>query len=256
MKTGLPMKYFTPLIIFSLLFVGGCSSNEQGDLNLRFRLLYDGEPMIMLQEYNYNGSTDIFFSKFSFFIADLQIINNDNQSYPLTDIEHLDLTEAHEHPSTAERGIELLFTGLESGKYERLDFAIGIPGDLNAKKPADFAPGHPLSENSEYWDGWNSYIFSKTEGRADFDGDGQFEQSLAYHLGSDAVYRNVALAINTEIQEDKTTDLIVTIDLRDMFITGNEAFDIQQTPSTHSLQQIELAKQLADRLSHSFGILK
>ena len=50
------------------------------------------------------------------------------------------------------------------GHYKGLSFNIGVNPAQNKTKPVDYSPSSPLGEGTHYWAGWNSYIFSKTEG--------------------------------------------------------------------------------------------
>ncbi|MEL7022002.1 MAG: hypothetical protein AAGK47_10355 [Bacteroidota bacterium] len=51
-----------------------------------------------------------------------------------------------------------------------------------------------------------------------------------------------------DIRTDKTTRVDITIDLYDMLVQNDEAYDLKNDHQIHSLSQIPLIEQLADNL--------
>lgn len=251
------MKKSIPILLLLTVALLGCGDKETaqtGTLNLNFRLQYDGMPLVMFDRYQYPNGMEFFFTKFSFYLSNLSIKQADNTTIDLKDIDFLNLTNDHETAINAASGTSYTLEKVPVGAYQNLIFNIGVPTDMNSQKPSTYPSDHPLSDTGEYWDSWKSYIFSKTEGKLDTDGDGQAELGLAYHIGSDETLRQLDFQKNFNIQSDQTTTVVITIEMKRMFDDGTTIFDPLQTAQIHSLTQLSEANTLADNLKQSFVV--
>ena len=161
---------------------------DTAKINFSFKATYGGETLVLNQPYDYFGNL-IRFSKLNFYLANLVVVNDDGET-ELSEIQFIDLTTAHSTASDAAEGTKMAFAKIPVGTYNQLRFAIGVPADLNRTNPSDYSTSHPLgADNSgEYWEAWDSYIFSKIEGQYDQTGEGVFDGediSFAYHSGTD-----------------------------------------------------------------------
>jgi len=250
------MKNILVVLLVSLsLFFTACEDKEEantGDLALNFQLQYKGNPLVMFDRYEYPNGMEFFFTRFSFYLSNLEIASTATTDIMLKDIEFLNLTEDHESAEEAANGTTFLLENIPIGDYRSLTFNIGVPPDMNAQQPKDYPSDHPLSSTGEYWDSWNSYIFSKTEGKLDADGDGQAELGLAYHIGSDETLRNIDLTKPFSVKIGETTRVTIIIEMERMFDDGTAVFDPLHTAQIHSLTQLDEANVLADNLQQSF----
>jgi len=139
----------------------------------------------------------------------------------------LRLGQAHSNAAAAAEGLKFNLNGVKSGDYVNLSFDIGVPAEQNAMVPADFPSTNDLSLSGEYWPGWSSYVFCKVEGVIDFDGDGTPETDFALHLGADEALVNIELDRDFVVNDDQTTELVIPIELKNLFENGSTIFDIE-----------------------------
>ena len=242
------------LIVITIL-LSACNeenATEAGNIAINFKLKYDGAPLVMFDRYEYPNGMEFFFTRFNFYLSNLNISTATGEQILIKDIEFLNLTDAHDTAANAEQGMVLELEKVPLGTYNNLQFDIGVPTDLNGQRPRDYPNDHPLAATGEYWDGWKSYIFSKTEGKLDTDGDGQAELGLAYHIGGDETLRNITLDKAFLIEDGQTTTVVINIEMKRMFDDGNTIYDPLQTAQIHSLTQLDEANILADNLQQSF----
>ena len=237
--------YLVPVL--TILLLTNCRDDASGDLQITFRLEYSDEPLVIFEEYTYPEGPQMQFNRVSFFISDVALMD-EGTTHQLLDVDMVNMTNDHLDLTGATQGTKLLLESVEPGRYDGFQFNIGLPASLNAMQPADFASDHPLANSGEYWTGWQSYVFTKVEGNLDFDNDGEFEQTMALHLGSDAVLRTKVMPGEIEILTDKTTNLEIVIDLEQFFRNGDAIYDIVATPHIHKLSQLDQAIELADNL--------
>ncbi len=243
------------LFVLTIVLLTACQQNdleETGTIAINFQLKYDGEPLVMFDRYEYPNGMEFFFTRFNFYLSDLNIKAANGQPVLLKDIEFLNLSEDHDTAAKAAQGTTLLIRKIPLGTYNSIEFDMGVPADLNSQEPKDYSNDHPLAATGEYWDSWNSYIFSKTEGKLDTDGDGQADLGLAYHIGADETLRNVDLNRDFAIEVDGITTVTIDIEMKRMFDDGTIIYDPLETAQIHSLTQINEAIILADNLQQSF----
>lgn len=218
------------------------------NVNLQFILLYDGQPLVSFDKYDYPLDYQIFFTKVSMYLSDLSLTANGVKT-PLLDAVFLNPTASQVDEASASRGITVPVSNVPVGEYDGLSFNIGIPPDLNAKNPSEFPNDSPLSNSGEYWVGWSSYIFHKTEAKADIDGDGQFETNIALHIGSNDAFRPATLNKSISIHEGDGNTISLTLDLLDLYKLSNGYYDFQARPQIHKLEQLPDVLPLMDNLA-------
>jgi len=226
------------VIVLSILFLASCGDNEN-EVSVNFKLEYDDQPLVMFDEYEYAeaGGFPIEFTRVSFFISDLAL-TVDGQQEIYKEVDYLDLTVAHASLERAQEGFKYDIANV-TGDISNISFNFGLDEEINATVPADYPSSNVLSRTAEYWNGWESYVMFKIEGNIDFDRDGVKERGISLHLGTSEVMRSTSGPFSE--------DLSITLDIQDVFNCG-EIFDIEGTPSIHSLSQIDKAIQLVDNI--------
>ncbi|MEM6320253.1 MAG: MbnP family protein [Bacteroidota bacterium] len=251
---SLPLIGLCALLLFAAC--GEKDTTETGNLALNFQLQYDGQPLVMFDRYEYPNGMEFFFTRFNFYLSNLTINQtggtSSTASISLNEVDFLNLTSDHESAAGAAEGTTVVFENVALGLYDNLQFDIGVPAELNGKRPREYPNDHPLADTGEYWDSWNSFIFSKTEGKIDTDGDGQAELGLAYHIGGDETLRNLVLDKSFSIENGQTTTVTIIIEMKRMFDDGTTVYDPLQTAQIHSLTQLGEANILADNLKAAF----
>ena len=221
--------------LFILLAITTCvvgfssckEDNPEGTLTLHFKAVYDGQPLQTFTTHPFEGIQQIQFTHLSMMVADLQLVNGSSVK-DLDDIELVDLS--FDNLAAAEAGYTLTIRNVTAGSYDGINFGLGVPPDLNQKKPADFSSGSPLSKTGYYWVAWNSYIFSRTEGRLDTLGNGALDLGFAMHTGSDALYRAGQGTLPIVIEEGKTTNMNILLDYKNLL----QGVDIKSHPQNHT----------------------
>lgn len=241
------------ILFFFLLFgIFSCTDKDDknGEINLRFHLVYDDQPMEMFKNYPYPVTNEPFYlSRLSFYISDLSL-KNVKTTENLKDIDFLNFTNTFTG-GVPTNGYEYKISDVTPGDYTSLEFGVGVPKALNAKAPADYPAGTILSKPTEYWDSWKSYVFFKTEGSIVFDSSAPKESDFALHLGGDEAYRTIVLPKSVTVQSGKTTNVDITLDVKKYF-SGVTDYDIEKTQTIHSLSQMPLIIALMNNLTTAF----
>jgi len=198
------------------------------NVSMNMQLLYEGEPVVMLQNYEYPTGETFYLSRVSMFVADVKL-----DDVQLKTEDYYSLTEAHSTTALAAEGFTTVLGEVEEGSYDNLSFAIGVTAENNAMVPGDFTSTHVLSQAGEYWSGWSSYVFYKIEGMLDSDGDGTADQGISLHIGGDEVFTNITLPLGTTIDKDNNV-IGVDLDLYDVFNGGGQPYDIVSNSGLHS----------------------
>lgn len=235
-------------ILAILLFFTSCGNDpEQASVEVRFRLLYDGDPLVMFDELSYPDSKSIFFTRISFFIEDMML--NGEESLLITERDYIALTDSHLSATDAEKGALVYNGNIDHGDYN-VSFHIGVSQPHNDMVPADFPSSDVLSDAAEYWPGWESYVFAKVEGRVDLDGDLEEETGVAMHLGGNDAFRSVTTGNYTI--DDNNTEIVIDINLEKLFGSGASLHDIATIPQIHNPEQNPIVNKLADNLVTCF----
>ena len=238
------------LSLFTIVIISvSCNGDpEPSSTEVRFRLLYNGEPLVMFDEMSYPDGKSMFFTRVSFYVEDAKLTGD--ETIILSERDYISLTESHLSLAEAENGFLFYKGDIIPGNY-KLDFNIGVSQPLNDMVPADFPSSDVLSDAAEYWPGWESYVFAKIEGKIDLDGDQEEETGFALHLGGNDALRHIA---TTDYNiEGSHSELMLDINLDKLFGTGNQLHDIANTPQIHSPEQNPIVKVLADNLVACFN---
>jgi len=191
------------LLLVSLIYTScgddepDTTQNAEGSIEMAMKVTYDGEPLVLSENYVYPDGKAMFFSRFSFFMSDLTLRTEEGAA-------------------------------------------------------SSDASNHLRLGQAEYWPGWNSYVFCKVEGVIDFDGDGTPETDFALHLGADEALVNIELDKDFVVNDNQTTELVIPIELKNIFQNGSAIYDIESDPKTHTLSQADAIAELARNLKTCF----
>ena len=166
-------------------------------------------------------------------------------SVKLADVAFVDLLRDAVDLSAAQTGQRLSFTEVPKRQYDGISFNIGVPANVNTTSPVDYDPTTPLGNNSEYWAGWESYVFHKIEGQMDEDGDGETDTSVALHMGSNDAFRPVRVSVPIDIS-DSRENLQINFDILDALSIDGSYFDFMETRQIHSLEVLPRTFPLLD----------
>lgn len=223
-----------------------------GILALNFKLKYQDNPLVMFEHYDYTpDDVSLYFTRFSFFISKVILERADGTELLIKEVDFINLTNDHQSEEDALAGTTFAIPAVEEGDYTAIKFALGVPAELNAMKPANFSLSHPLGRSGEYWEAWDSFVFFKSEGFISTNNDGNFDLGMSLHTGSDEAYRETMFEVPITMTQSITTTLDFDIDLYNMLVQDGVAYELVNHPAIHDLSEIEFAKQLADNLIQS-----
>lgn len=249
------LGYLLPIFV---LMLASCNKDDDksGELAITFKAVYDNDPLVLnTQEVWYHGKETMTFSKLNMFLSDISL-STSSENFELADIEFIDFEASNRDEAGAEAGVTLNYE-VDPGSYTALNLGLGVSPDLNAMAPSDFDNNHPLAQFGSFWTAWNSFIFSKTEGRIDSDGDEVPDLGFVYHIGADQMYRSLSANGNIDIADGKTTEITVYVDYKRFFGTENDYIDILTYPAFHSPQDstlTALTQALADNYADAITI--
>ncbi|MBK8832604.1 MAG: hypothetical protein IPN60_17450 [Saprospiraceae bacterium] len=240
-------------IFFSLLILGLASCNDdpadtKGTVTLHFKAVYDDIPLQMFNNRPFENGQTLEFTHLSMIISDLELLKQGSPEL-LDEVEIVNLT--FDNTTAAEAGYTLTISGVPTGTYDGMRFGVGVPADVNAKKPADFSSGNPLSNTAYYWTPWSSYIFMKTEGRLDTIGNGTTDLGFALHTGSDALYNILEANIPLTVQDGLETNMDIVIDYKKVL----QGVDIKANPQNHSPDDISTITAIVNNLAIAFSLV-
>lgn len=255
----LSMKVFYAvlgLLVFSLIY-SSCGDKEESlaQLDLNFKIEYDGQPLILLNEYAYPDGRKINFSRFSFYLSSISLIDDQGLT-TISDVEYVNTSSNLVDESSSAKGTTIQIPDVPLGEYERIQFNFGLHPGLNSMIPSDFPADHPCARPAEYWIAWDSYIFTKIEGNVDVDNNGTLDnlEGMSLHIGSDEVLETILIENPMTLQSGDQERLEMTIDIKDVFIQDGKIYDIEAAPQIHSLSQIAFGQELANNLVRSVSL--
>lgn len=232
---------FLPLILLS----SKCKKDDviAGSITLNIKTFYDDKPLIINKIYDYKGKK-VRFTKWSFFASNIhgpkELIpgsfaeGKENLWYNNTLFDFSDLTDS----LVVQKGIAKTISS-SAGSSEKFNIILGVENNKNIRKPKDFPSTDPLSDAGNYWDAWNSYIFTKLEGLMDKDGDGKFETGITIHTGGNEVLQNLTFTKNVVVNISEITTINGDLNLNKL-LNGIDLTTVNSTHQTGDLPTMKL----------------
>lgn len=221
---------FFLLAATSLFLLGGCKKDETKpqpqtkEVTVFLKATWDGQPLEQAKDYVWEGTKVFDIQRFTLYLSDIELTKA-GANTRLSEIEFFDFFS---DPSSTLAQTKSFKTKILADKYDGLKIGFGVKPDLNAKQPKDFAAGHPLANEIEYWLGWKSYIFSKIEINADLDNSPAVKETfLSYHAGSATkrdVYRTGQQSVSVDLSDK--SEFTLEIDLKKLFTLNGKMLDI------------------------------
>ena len=180
------------LFVFSaiaiLTYTSCLPDEEMGTLNLSFQATFGEDVLSIGGEYEMLDDRKFIINRSDFFLSDVRLVAEDGSEEELFDYIQVDFTD------TPTRNFNV-GEGVEAGMYSTLKFNLGLNSKLNATSPVDYEASSVLNNSGYYWEGWDSYIFSKTEGKV-ADDNGDITEGWLFHTGTDDMLREVTITID------------------------------------------------------------
>ncbi|MEQ8705533.1 MAG: hypothetical protein RIC19_16520 [Phaeodactylibacter sp.] len=217
---------------------------QEGTVNMMFEYTIDGAAFDTTQVYDVNG-TAVKFSIANFYVGGIELMPEEGDAIPVAGKYLL---------VTPEAGMQEVTT-VPAGHYHMVNFFVGVDPTNNSQSEGDFTSRNaddPLSIQfpAMHWN-WNSgYRFLRIDGQVDTDGDGEVDESMAFHLGTANMLQNVSVTAHKDV-EDGSNMLHLQFDLAKLF----EGIDLSTDYSTHTMNNPELAAAVRDNIAGAFSMM-
>jgi hypothetical protein len=237
------------LAIFALVFTACDNDDEapgiqEGTVNMMFEYTIDGAAFDTTQVYEVNG-TAVKFSIANFYVGGIELMPEEGDAIAVED-KYLLVT-----PGT---GMQEVVT-VPAGHYHMVNFFVGVDPAANSQSEEDFTSrdaDDPLAIQfpSMHWS-WNSgYRFLRIDGQVDTDGDGEVDELMAFHLGTNPMLQNVSVTAHKDV-EDGSNMLHLQFDLAKLF----DGIDLSADYTTHTMNNPELAAAVRDNIPAAFSMM-
>lgn len=237
-------KLFYLLLVAGLFFTS-CNDDKTGDLNLVFQANYGDEILELGKVYTQLNGTEFTITRSDFFMSDVRLIKDDGTEEFLSNLEQIDF-------DSSPGGIKVSYSDVDAVNYESLKFSIGLLPDVNKTQPSDYDASSPLANAGYYWSAWDSYIFTKTEGRVD-DGTGAITKGWIFHTGKDELLTDVTINIDRDVKGGETTEFRIAMDHKVLFEEDGEAVDLG---INHDPSSIGILASFINRMASSFNAME
>ena len=253
---------FTLLALVLVLFTA-CREDDElitddtATVEVNFVAEKNGEPLVIGEATPYPGDDRLFqATKFQFYLSDIVLLEDGTADVTeLSEVELIDFTA-----STAEEaalGTSRAYENVPVGTYSGIRMGLGVNRDLNVETTGVYTSSEPLGQN--WWPGWESYIFSRFEGRYDVDNDGAFtaaDSTYVLHTGSNEAFRTVTLNMPVTVSaENGNTVISITVDYDQVFRNGTDDYhDLEADNTIHNADNLDLINQLMDNFENAFEL--
>lgn len=256
-------RLLSTLFLAILIAFSACNKeaeNEKGNeeqtidstiVKIGFAFVYGDEDFELNKVFNYDSGYDLKFELINLYVANMRLINDKGNA-----IDGPEITFVKADSSNNEVSVKV-----PVGNYESIEFAIGVPPNLNGTDNPDFDaalydPDHPLSlTNAMYWT-WNAgYRFIRMDGRLNQTPmeDDEFETLISIHTGKDYSFRSTSLAHQFNAVKDQPVELILTFDVAGFLDNPDDMIDLTVDNQTHG-ENAYLANRVSDNAIKSVEI--
>jgi hypothetical protein len=246
------------ITIIALLLIGAAACGEKDptpipsttELSLNFKATYNGQPLLINQYYDYVNGQKINFFRSQFYIANITLVKASG-NIVIKDADYINFS-GNTDLVGAQKGQVVICKNIPMGEYTGIKIGIGLPPTVNATKPESYRTDNVLSQSSEYWQSWKSYIFTKTEGKLDINKDGKEDFTFGYHTGGDAAYRIVDIPQRISLNGSSRYENTIKIDVKKLLMRTDGTFlDITKKQTTHELADTTYSNYLMNNFKNA-----
>ncbi|NRA48765.1 MAG: hypothetical protein HRU12_06500 [Phaeodactylibacter sp.] len=215
---------------------------QEGTVNMMFEYKVDGADFDTAQVYTING-TAVKINIANFYVGGIELEPEGGDAIPV-DGKYLLVTP--------DAGMQEVTT-VPAGHYHEVKFFVGVDPTTNSQSEDDFTSrdsDDPLSIQfpAMHWN-WNSgYRFLRIDGKVDTDGDGEVDETLAFHLGTDNMLAEIEIEAHKDVEKGSNM-LHLEFDLAKLF----DGIDLSADYSTHTMNNPELAAAVRDNIANAIS---
>jgi hypothetical protein len=234
------MKNLSAILLLAIsLFFASCDKKTGGGdpiqptstVKLAFKATFDGQDLKKNTDYMF-GTNPVQFIRFTLFVSNVTLLKGTTET-KLTEAEFLEFFSETNASNDSEKPT-FSYPNVLSDDYTGIKIDFGMAPALNSKRPSDFPATHALSNETEYWLGWKSYIFSKIEANAELGADttpNNYESFLNYHCGSTTTFDVSSSHTFSQTIDISGNEKVINVelDLKKLFLFGTKMLDITNT---------------------------
>lgn len=142
-----------------------------------------------------------------------------------------------------------------SGNFDRIRFLVGLPSRINHADPTTMPANHPLNPevNGLHWSWMGGYVFFALEGA--WLRENRTQSGYSYHVATDAQLMRVELPLRLDLSQEqsKVTEMVVALNIDQIFSTPNAITLNDETATTHSRTNDPLAGRLKIGIEKAFA---
>ncbi|MEP7196928.1 MAG: MbnP family protein [Saprospiraceae bacterium] len=227
------MKSLSFGLILFCLFIGSCKVDpQQSTLEFIIKGKYQDKPLVFDPNYKYDyfEGSKILFTKSEFFISDIELLDKSSKKHSIGGIYRVKLQNHHVNIEKANEGYLISIDTKEIGNFDGIRFGLGLNSTLNSTNPANYSAFDVLGDGENYWSGWNSYIFTKTEGQLIGPSNNAY---FVYHSGSNTSYREIEIKRPLTLIDNQKTSFVVELDHQKIFGDSTDFVNIYEVSSIH-----------------------
>ncbi len=250
-------------LVFLLAITSACKepqdNSSKGNLKINFKAFFDSNPLVVFDYYSTPDAKNLRVDVFNFMLSKIELVKTDGTIVPVKDADFVDFN-GNTDINKSNAGVNVNLSNIEPGTYQSIRFGIGVDPSFNSNEPGNFPSDPFLGDPGNYWASWNSYIFSRMEGRLDTTPNAAGgEVSYLYHTGVDGMYQYRVFNKNFNIESNSTTNLNFKIDVKDIFYKPGAEINIATNNVSHSgavgTPAYNLAKQTIINLADALNII-
>jgi hypothetical protein len=228
---------------FAIVFTSCDNDGGNGDLDLVIEGHFGNEILEFNKEYTKSDGERFIITRSDMFLSDVRLVADNGTEELLSDVIQV-------YFEFSPGGVKFDFNKVPSGNYESLRFSLGLTPELNSTRPLDYESDHVLNNSGYYWSAWDSYIFSKLEGKTE-DANGDIVTGYLYHTGMNELLREVTIPLNYNLKSKESNELRLTFDHEKLFYENGEPIDLV---ITHDPTDLGVLGKLMDRMANSFNL--
>lgn len=240
-------RFFVVLLTVLSVALPGCKDPKEQEGNFTVNIIpYVGtQPLALSTTYADGAGLEFYVGKLKFYLSHVKLVKADNSEVEIAAAAFFNASDNNWTSFSAK---------VDAGTYKGIKFHVGLDATQNATDPSSYGEEEALGPKDDmYWE-WQKHRFIIMEGRADTAGQ-SFSSSvgLAYHIGTDATYREVILTGNDIVVNEGDKAINLNVDLLKVFLNQPAPVNMITQAATQSEGgDLPIALQFADQFSKAF----
>lgn len=221
------------------------NTGGKGTVMLHFHPVVNGNMFNSDSEYQMSNGTRVKFERVNYYVSGISL----KEDHDGNTLKSFDDTYFLVSPETMMYSLG----EVDAKEYHGVLFNVGVDSTANHSDPSTYATDHPLAPKAPamHWSWASGYRFIVIEGKYDASADntGAIDQDFVFHVGTDALLRQIDSGHHhLHVEANETKEVMIEYDLM-KFLDG---IDIKTQNSTHTMNNLPLATKVADNAKSAF----